>query len=198
MNNLPLAVSSDPTYNAFVTWFEQQTQVNVVNLMPMLVDICPADYLPYLAQNFGIYNEPIWQLCESDEQKRNAIKSSVSYHQLKGTPQSIRNMLAIFNQGDALIEEDFNKFIRNGSVKRNGLNNHGTTAISWAQWRITLNNPITIDRAQTLFTALKLTAPARCQLVEFNYQQAENRHNGTVLRNGNNTRGAVAQILTGA
>jgi phage portal protein BeeE len=107
-------------------------------------------------------------------------------------------MLAIFNQGDALIEEDFNKFTRNGSVTRNGLNNHGQTAVSWAQWRITLNNPITIDRAQTLFTALKLTAPVRCQLVEFNYQQAANRHNGAIFRNGNNTRGAVAQILIGA
>jgi phage tail P2-like protein len=197
MNNLPLAVSSNPTYNAFVTWFEQQTQVNVVNLMPMLIDICPSAYLPYLAQNFGIYNEPIWELCETDEQKRNAIKSSVSYHQLKGTPQSIRNMLAIFNQGDAVIEEDFNNFTRNGVVTRNGLNSHGQTAVSWAQWRITLNNPITIDRAQKLFTALKLTAPARCQLAMINYQQAANRHNGAIFRDGNNARGAVAQNLTG-
>jgi P2-related tail formation protein len=198
MNNLPLAVSGNPTYNAFINWFEQQTQVNVVNLMPTLIDICPSAYLPYLAQNFGIYSEPIWQLCETDEQKRNAIKASVSYHQLKGTPQSIRNMLAIFNQGDALIEENFNKIARNGVITRNGLNSHGVTEGSWAQWRITLNNPITIDRAQILFTALKLTAPARCQLVGINYQQAENRHNGAILRNGNNTRGAVAQILTGA
>jgi phage tail P2-like protein len=198
MNNLPLAVSSNPTYNAFVNWFEQQTQVNVVNLMPTLIDICPSAYLPYLAQNFGIFSEPIWQLCETDEQKRNAIKSSVSYHQLKGTPQSIRNMLGIFNQGDALIEENFNKIARNGVVTRNGLNSHGQSAISWAQWRITLNNPITIDRAQTLFTALKLTSPARCQLVSINYQQATNRHNGAIFRDGNNTRGAVAQILTGA
>jgi phage portal protein BeeE len=30
-----------------------------------------------------------------------------------------------------------------------------------------------------------------------NYQQAANRHNGAIFRDGNNARGAVAQNLTG-
>lgn len=195
LTNLPPAIASHHNLNALANTFEQALTLPVQQLMPTLVDVCPDDYLVYLAQNLGLIDEPIWQLAESTEKQSTLIKTSVEFHRLKGTPQSIINLLTLLGQSDAIIEQSPNKQTRNGRVSRNGLYRHGTTEQSWAEWRVFLQRSITIDQAKTLYQALIKTAPARSRLVSINYKQASQRHNGLITRNGSYTRGSVATQL---
>ena len=50
---------------------------------------------------------------------------------------------------------------------------------------------ITVDQSERLKSILRNVAPARCRLKGLFFMQAAYRHNGQILRDGNQTRGVV-------
>lgn len=198
LTNLAPSIANNPNLTALANAFDACVSHSTQTLMPMLVEACPSDYLPFLAQNLNLTNDPIWQLCESDEQRRNCLRNSVDYHRKKGTLDAVKLVLSLLGQANARIELNPNKQSRNGAMLRNEQYLHGITATSWAQWRVFLSNPITIDQAKLLYMALITISPARCQLISIDYSQAYHRHNAAISRNGDFSRGSVSKQLTGA
>ncbi|WP_250435777.1 phage tail protein I [Caballeronia sp. ATUFL_F2_KS9A] len=150
-------------------------------------DTCPAALLPYLAAEVSVDG---WELAESDAARRALIKGAIQLHQKRGTPWAVREVIRRLGFGEVTIVEGRRIRRRDGSTTRNGDYLHGD-ASAWAQYIVRLSQPITVDQAMNLRAVLERYAPQRSQLVSLDYQQAEIRHNGVALRNGQYTRGSV-------
>ena len=99
-------------------------------------------------------------------------------------------MLAAAGYGDATVIEHFGRDFHNGEHLRNGAINRAK-ADHWAEYRVTLVRPITIEQAAQVRLILKKVAPARCHLKVLDFTQALNLHNNTIYRNGAYTRGTA-------
>lgn len=150
-------------------------------------DTCPTDLLTYLAWAFGVDE---WDAGWSEEAKRNTIRDSVLVQSRKGSVWSVRRVLANAGYGTVVLVEGLNVILRNGSITRNGFNNHGNPT-NWATYRAVLDRPISNVQAAQVRRILNVTAPARCKLLEFVFTQANNLHNGAITRNGAFNRGTA-------
>ncbi|WP_107497436.1 phage tail protein I [Thalassobius sp. I31.1] len=148
-------------------------------------DTCPAHLLPWLAWALSV---DFWDSGWSEDSKRAAIRESIAIHRIKGTLASIRRALKAAGYGDARVVERYGheqynrKHLRDGSIRR-------TRPDHWAEYRIILARPITIDQATQVRAILKLVAPARCHLKALEFRQALNRYDGKITRNRAYTRG---------
>jgi len=141
----------------------------------------PADFLPWIAWALSVDEWfPDW----SDTQKRNAIESAYEIHKIKGTPASIKRILALLGYGDATVVEGGGGFTLNGDVSLNGDRQLGDGNLSWAEYQVFLTSPVTIKTAAQIRRILNSTAPARCRLAELNFTQALNELDGSWQLNG--------------
>ena len=141
---------------------------------------CPDDLLPWLAWAFNVDE---WDASWPEEYKRRTIAESVAIHRRKGTLSSIRRVIENAGYGDATIVEGLYGVLYDGSQTHNGFITHGETS-DWAQYRIVLDRPMTSQQAQQVRRILSYTAPARCDLVELIYTQANNIYNGAIRYDG--------------
>ncbi|CAJ4030159.1 phage tail protein I [Burkholderia pseudomallei] len=158
----------------------------------MDVDRCPAAFLPWLAWSVAVDG---WELAESDDARRALIKGSLALHRRKGTPWAVREIVRRLGFGEIEIQEGRVAKRRDGTARRDGNYVHGR-ASAWAEYIVTMKQPITRGQGQALMRAIERYAPARSQLVKLDYSAIAIRHNGTAVRNGQYSRGVVAAWQT--
>ncbi|AVO62353.1 phage tail protein [Pseudomonas chlororaphis] len=187
---LPPALAGDERFALLCELLNETFDSLDINAMLVyLVDLVKPQLLPVLADQFSLIDEAAWLLAESDDAKRNLIKSSAELHRYKGTPWAIREVIRLLGFGEVTIQEGLNNQIRNGSITRDGNHVHGDPS-AWALYRVFLKRVITNDQAALVRRLLLSVAPARCRLVSLDYQEVAIRHNGVARRDGQYNRGS--------
>lgn len=151
------------------------------------VDRAPADVLPWLGWALSVDEwDPAW----SEENKRATIRGSVTVHRLKGTIGSIRRALINAGYGDAEIIERFGDRAYDGTLLHDGSENYSSSD-HWAEYRVKMARPITIEQAQRVRNILVDTAPARCRLKQLDFQTATFLYNAELRYDGSASHGAA-------
>lgn len=148
-------------------------------------ETCPANILPWLAWALSVDN---WDANWSEGTKRNAIAASVAIHRRKGTVRAVKDALAAAGYGDAELIERHGWERHDGTNLRDGSINRSVPD-HWAEYRVRLARPITVDQAAQVRAILASAAPARCRLKALEFTQALHLHNNTITRDGSYTRG---------
>lgn len=141
---------------------------------------CPENLLTWLAWALNVDE---WDANWPEQFKRQTIAESVEVHRRKGTVDSIRRVLRNAGYGNAQIFEGVSDAKYDGTYTHNGFISHGETS-DWAEYRILLERPMTNTQAQQVRRILRYTAPARCDLVELVFTQAQHTHNAAIRYDG--------------
>lgn len=150
-------------------------------------DTCPPEFLPFLS--WGLSGD-LWDAGWAEDDRRTYARATIEVHRKKGTVGGIKAALKASGYGDAIVLERFGwdfydgQRARDGSIRRYPPDH-------WAEYRIILARPITIQQAAQVRTILRATAPARCRLKALDFTQASNLYNARLTRDGNSTRGIV-------
>lgn len=131
---------------------------------------CPVSLLPWLAwsRHVDTYDE-VWP----EQKKRDVIAGSPKVHLIKGTVFSIREAVRFAGYGEIDIKTRGFNWFYNGVRYFNGTIKYGEPSkMGWAQFAVTLKTQVTIRQAQIIRALINATAPARCELIELNYDQA--------------------------
>ncbi|WP_295044717.1 phage tail protein I [uncultured Paracoccus sp.] len=150
-------------------------------------DTCPAALLPWLAWALSVDD---WDADWSDEAKRSTIATSLEIHRRKGTVWAMRAALRAAGLGDADIQEGWSANQFDGSFTRDG-SRLRQQSDHWAEYRVTLQRPMSIAQLERARTILAAAAPVRCHLKVISFEQAALLYNGAVTRDGQYTRGVV-------
>lgn len=132
--------------------------------------LCPFALLPWLAWTRHVDNyDDAWP----EQKKRDVIAGSPEVHEIKGTVFSIREVIRFAGYGEIEIKTWGFHWFYNGVRTYNGTIKYGeASALGWAQFEVTLQTQVTTRQAQIIRALINTTAPARCELVELNYNQA--------------------------
>lgn len=141
---------------------------------------CPADKLAWLAWAFGVDE---WDQSWPDEFKRASIRDAVLIQQRKGSVWSVRRILANAGYGNVVFVEGLYLRLYDGSGVYNGFDYYGKSD-RWATYRAVLERPISNAQASQVRRLLETTAPARCQLLEFDFVEAANIYDGAIRYDG--------------
>ncbi|MEM5528077.1 phage tail protein I [Gammaproteobacteria bacterium AS21] len=144
-------------------------------------DTCPAALLPWLAWSLSVDE---WDKYWSEQHQRQVIKESRQIHREKGTPKSIRRVLAAIGFDDIDIVAGLDAGIYNGAIKYDGSHFFGDDTQYGTFYRIYLKKPVTIEQAQQIHRVLDKTAPNRCALYALHFEQAQAAYNGAIQYNG--------------
>jgi phage tail P2-like protein len=143
-------------------------------------DTCPAGMLPWLA---WAYNVDEWDASWPAEFQRQTIRDAFVLQRKKGTVGSIRRAITNAGYGDATILEGTAGRTYDGSFTANGTYTYGDPA-GWANYRVFLTRPMTTAQADQVRRILSKTQPARCNLAQLSFVQANNQYNGAIRYNG--------------
>lgn len=106
-NNTSLAQIQDINLQTFDRICEERfSKLNLDILNLTNIDTVPSDVLPHLAEQYHITGEEGWLFCNTEQEKRNLIKSAIKLHKYRGTKAAIVNALEVLNL-DADIKEWF-------------------------------------------------------------------------------------------
>lgn len=106
LTNLPQAIANNANLAALANAFDAYVTLSTNTLMPMLTEVCPSAYLPFLAQNLSLTEEPNWQVANTLAQQRDVIKKAIELHRIKGTPQAVKTILSAANLDATLTEPE--------------------------------------------------------------------------------------------
>jgi len=132
-----------------------------------------------------------WDESWPEETKRAAVQSSISVHRKKGTLGAVRRALAAAGYGDATIVEGYDAVRYDGSASYNGAETHGAPD-HWAEYRVYIDRPITVDQVEQIKRICRAVAPARCRLAEVYYPEAAHRYDGSIAYDGTRLYGGFA------
>ena len=157
-----------------------------------LVDVwnpqtCPPEFLPWLAWSLSVDD---WNHEWPEQIRRSAIEASISIHRKKGTLGAVRKAIEAFGYGDAVIVEGFEGFSYDGEITYDGSEVYGEPD-HWAEYRVFLERPISIEQANELRSILGNVAPARCHLKGLYFTEVANIYNGAITYDGAFTYGVV-------
>lgn len=150
-------------------------------------DTCPAAILPWLAWALSVDH---WDSGWSEDAKRQSLRKSISIHRVKGTVASVKLALAAAGYGDATVVERFGSETYNGAYNYNGSITYSEPD-HWAEYRIYLTRPITIEQADQVRKILATTSPARCHLKGLFFTEALNTYNNRIRYDGAFTHGVA-------
>jgi phage tail P2-like protein len=128
-------------------------------------DECPASLLPWLAWAVSVDR---WDVAWTEEEKRQALRDNLDSHRLKGTKQSVLNVLADAGYPNAKIREGINQFRYDGTFKYNAVIAHQSIG-HWAYYTIVLAIGDPAPDSATL-NLIDRTAPVRSRLYEIVYE----------------------------
>lgn len=149
--------------------------------------LCRADFLPWLAWEWSVDD---WDSGWSESAKRETVWSAPSVHRAKGTVGAIKVKLASAGYGDAEIIERYGWEVHNGATRHDGSITYDLPD-HWAEYRIKLKRPITIEQANQVRAMLATTTPARSKLKALDFTEAFNAHNGRIQYDGQFTHGVA-------
>jgi phage tail P2-like protein len=143
-------------------------RVSVLDLEPVLLydfDHAPASALIHLAEQFNLLGDAGWDLADTEPMKRALLKEAIALHRFKGTPWSMKRVLALLGFGTAVLEEGWVNVARyNGAATFDGVALYGDGARHWAEYDVVFDVPVQIAQAKKLAAVLSRYAPARCHL----------------------------------
>ena len=175
----------DPRFELFAQASQRLSNFDLSPILVYLIDSVNESALYYLADQFSLLGYDGWSLAESEDQKRELIKSAIQLHKHKGTPWSIREVCRRLGFGEVELIEGIANIHYDGLYQYNGYQVYGGDETSWAIYRvILLSEPITNDQAQLLRDVLSAFAPARCHLESLDYQSVPLRYNGAAQFDG--------------
>ncbi|RMT61664.1 hypothetical protein ALP29_00216 [Pseudomonas syringae pv. avii] len=182
---LPPALAGDERFA--LLWEILNDALGSIDLNVMLVylvDLVKAPLLHVLAEQFSLLDEAAWRLAESEDVRRNLIKSAIELHRYKGTPWSIRQVIRQLGFGEVTLIEGLGGVSYDGTADYNGFYIYGGEK-SWPLYRvILLDRAITNDQAALLRQVLYSTAPARCRLISLEYANVAIRYNASAVYDG--------------
>lgn len=149
---------------------------------------CPESLLPWLAWSLSVEE---WDDEWSEQSKRNAILNSIHIHKYKGTISAIRRVMRAVGFGEVDIIENQSLKTWNGELNFDGSETFDHEEMHWAEYKISLKQPITVTEAEQVKRILADNVPARCHLLAFKFDQAGHRWNGEINFDGNFTFGEV-------
>jgi phage tail P2-like protein len=155
MDNLVAsAISNKPHLTAFDNIFQVRfSELEMQALCVYLVDICPVEVLPLLADQFDVLGYKGWFLTTTEESQRELIKSAIELHRYKGTPYAIKTALESVGFGNCTLVE--------GDVD------------SWANFSVVFDlgnyQGLYQDDLAPLYELVSNYKPARCKLVALSF-----------------------------
>lgn len=150
-------------------------------------DTCPLHLLPWLAWALSV---DFWDSGWSEDSKRASIREAVSIHRGKGTLQSVQRALKAAGYGDATVVERYGHETHDGTYSHDGSINYSEPD-HWAEYRVYLTTPITIEQAAQVRAILRLVAPARSHLKGLFFTEALNSYNDRITYDGSFTYGVA-------
>lgn len=189
-NAIPSVLVNDPRFSSLAALTDRFRQAGLERLLVYLVDIVNADVLPHLASQFHITDEG-YLFAETDEAKRELIKSAIEIHRHKGTPWAVKRVFELLGLGKVELLEGRGGYKRDGTVRRNGYAVRGDRTIKWADYRVICHSLLSVKQAALAREILDYVAPARSRLVGIDFTDATLIRNGVARRDGSYTRGMV-------
>ena len=150
-------------------------------------DLCPLNLLPYLAWAFSVEE---WDTNLSEDAKRASIKDSVGIHRRKGTIGAVKAALKSAGYGDAEVVERYGWDFHDGTATHNGTVSYAPPD-HWAEYRIKLARPITVEQATQVRAILRDVAPIRSHLKALDFTEALNTYNGAITHDAAFTHGVA-------
>lgn len=150
-------------------------------------DTCPRDLLPWLAWSLSVET---WDDGWSEDAKREVLRNSIQVHRLKGTVQSVKAALAAAGYGDAELIERANWNFHDGAATHDGAITY-VGPDHWAEYRVRLVRPISLEQAAQVRRILSDVAPARCRLKVLEFTEAHHLYNGQIAHDGQFSHGAA-------
>lgn len=150
-------------------------------------ETCPADLLMHLAWSFSV---DVWDGAWSEGTKREVIKQSLPVHRVKGTLRAVKDALAAAGYGDAEVIERYGWERYDGAALHDGSLFHSAPD-HWAEYRLRLARPITVEQAKQVRAILSTVAPARCHLKALDFTEALNTYNGAINHDAAFTHGVA-------
>lgn len=138
----PLA--SDPRSQVLERLSQRLESIDRTVVLVYLIDLVPADALPYLAEQFNV--AALWPYLPDDSARRRAIKESVAWHRAKGTPWAVETALSW--AGHEVIVEDLS-----------------ATASRWAEYQLEFRRALVPDAVPEVLKLARFAAPRRSHLV---------------------------------
>ncbi|WP_246022554.1 phage tail protein I [Pararhodobacter zhoushanensis] len=148
---------------------------------------CSAELLPWLAWGLSVDE---WESSWPEGRKREVIALSVSVHRRKGTVGAVRDAIAAAGLGGAVLTERFGRKYHDGSLLYDGTKNHDEPD-HWAEYRLTLDQPISIAQAAQVRRIVGAVAPVRSHLRALDYQQAVNLYDAAIVHDGTYSHGVA-------
>ncbi|MCA0905133.1 phage tail protein I [Ruegeria marisrubri] len=148
---------------------------------------CPENILPWLAWAFSVDK---WDANWSEDAKRAAIAASVEVHRRKGTIGAVKRALAAAGYGAATVIERENWETHDATYKHDGSITYSAPD-HWAEYRVQLTRPITIEQANQVRAILADVAPARCLLKALDFTEALNNYDARITYDGQFTHGVA-------
>lgn len=163
-------------------------EIDLATLSDLLSpDRCPIDLLGWLAWALSVDE---WDDSWPESQKRQVCRDSLWVHQHKGTIGAVKRALAAAGYQGAQVVERYNWKTYDGSSNHDGSINHEPPD-HWAEYRVILTRPITIEQAAQVRRILENVAPARCELVALDFTQAQNLYDAQINHDGQFTHGVT-------
>lgn len=150
-------------------------------------DTCPEELLPWMAWALSVET---WDHDWSEDAKREVLRKSIQVHRLKGTVQSVQGALKSAGYGDAEVIERYGWEFYDGAANHDGSTTYAEPD-HWAEYRVKLARPITIDQANQVRAILRDVAPIRCHLKALDFTEALNTYNARITHDGQFTHGVA-------
>ena len=132
-------------------------------------DQCPARWLPFLAWTLSVDEwDPDWP----EATKRQVIRDAYQLHSIKGSLASMHLALQSAGYGGAVIVEGDDD--------------------SWANYSVTLTDPIRVVDGPRVVNLLVKTAPLRSHLVALSFVAVQFSANGAIRADGTYSAGELA------
>lgn len=179
-NILADSVASVPHIKAFDTLAQQRfSMLDFSSLIPNLIDIVPANMLPYLATQRNVLGYKGWAFANTEAKQRALLKNARYMNSIAGTPYSIE--LAINNYGfpSTIANEYFNviKFTEGLAIKYDGTYKYDGTqqygAGAWAEFNVEIGyvtgSPPSTQQKADIINIINAWKPERCKLISVTY-----------------------------
>ena len=148
---------------------------------------CPAALLPYLAWALSADEwDPGWP----DETQRRYLAQWPQVVHKKGTFLAVRRALVAAGYGAAELIERHAWDFHDGAASHDGAITY-VAPDHWAEYRIRLTRPITLEQAAQVRAILATAAPAHCRLKALDYSQALNLYNARIRHDGRYSHGVA-------
>jgi P2-related tail formation protein len=133
------------------------------------IDELSGEILDVLGFQFHIEG---WELAQTDQEKRNLIKSAIELHRYKGTPYAIKKAIKSVGYKDVELEERLPQIKYDGQYNYSGSEDYAG-GVRWALFRAIIdigeNKPITAAETQKLIDLINEYKNVRSHLKDISF-----------------------------